>query len=110
MSKRMTLLATALFCALPARAQLSPNLQDWMHRLNAGEFGGGGGRGGRGAGPAPGRWIEGGKAYVVTERGAPVRIDTATGARQPLPPEPGYRPPQLDHALTNPTLSADGNK
>jgi dipeptidyl-peptidase-4 len=102
-------LAGALFCALPARAQLSPNLQDWMRRLNAGEFGGGG-RGGRGGGPAPGRWVEGGKAYVVSEGGANVRIDTATGARRPLPAEPSYKPPQLDRALANATPSADGQK
>jgi dipeptidyl-peptidase-4 len=106
------MLAGALFVAIPARAQLSQNLQDWMRRINSGEFSGGpGGRGGgRGGAGAPGRWIEGGKAYVVTEGGAMVRIDTASGARQPLPPEPPYRPPQLDRALNNGTASADGQK
>jgi dipeptidyl-peptidase-4 len=105
-------LAGALFAALPARAQLSQNLQDWMRRLNSGEFAGGsgGGRGGRGGGIAPGRWIDGGKAYVVGEGGANIRVDTATGARQPMAPEPSYRPPQLDRALSNGTPSEDGQK
>jgi dipeptidyl-peptidase-4 len=85
-------------------------MQDWMRRLSSGEFGGGGGRGGRGGGAAPGRWVEGGKAYVVSEGGANFRIDTATGARQPLASEPSYRPPQLDRALSNPTTSVDGQK
>ena len=99
------LVVAFLAAAVPADAQLSQNMQDWMRRVNSGEFGGGraGGRGGAGL---PGRWVEGGKAYV-TQR---ARIDTATGARQELPPEPSYKPPQLDRALTNGTPSADGQK
>jgi len=73
-----------------------------MRRINAGEFGGAG-RGGAGA---PGRWVDGGKAYVMQS----VRIDTATGARQELAPEPSYRPPQLDRALAGGIPSADGQK
>src|ERR1035441_10294989 len=67
----VALLLTGLLGALPAHAQLSQNMQDWMRRINSGEFSagggrGGGGRGGRGGGGA-GRWMDGGKAYVITE-------------------------------------------
>lgn len=97
--------------AAPASAQLSQNMQDWMRRIDSGEFGGGGrgGRGGRGGGA---QWLEGGKAYRSTEPGggAPVRIDTATGASTPLPPEPSHTPPQLNRALAGGTPSADGTK
>jgi dipeptidyl-peptidase 4 len=110
-----------LSSAIPAHAQLSQNMQDWMQRINSGEFSGGaGGRGGRGAGRGgrgggAGQWLEGGKAYRSTEPGEsgrvqPVRIDTATGAATPLPAEPSYKPPQLDRALTGGTPSADGKK
>jgi dipeptidyl-peptidase 4 len=101
--------------AVPAFGQLSQNMQDWMRRINSGEFasgaggGRGGGRGGRGGGGS-GQWLEGGKAYRSTEAGAAVRIDTATGASTPLPPEPSYKPPQLDRALAGGTPSADGKK
>lgn len=83
-----------------------------MRRINSGEFnggggpGGGGGRGGRGGGGGAGRWVDGGKAYVVQQ----VRIDTATGDRQNLPAEPSYRPPGMDRALGGGTGSEDGNK
>ena len=100
------ILAGFLWFPPPAKAQLSPQLTEWMHRINSGEFGGsnaGGGRGGRGGG---GRWLDGGKAYLM---GA-VRFDTATGARQETPPEPSYRPPQGDRALSGGTPSADGRK
>ncbi len=77
--------------AIPAFAQLSQNMQDWMRRLASGEFsagapGGRGGRGGRGgAGGAPsGPWVDGGKGYTAVERGEVVRYDTATGAREVL--------------------------
>ena len=74
-----------LVCTLgsvPVHAQLSQNMQDWMRRINAGEYDGGvrGGRGGVGA-----QWLEGGKAYRLTE---PVRIDTSSGTTAPLPAEP----------------------
>jgi dipeptidyl-peptidase-4 len=110
-------LAAWWLLATPLQGQISASLQDWMRRLNSGEFAGGagrGGRGGRGGAPGAGRWIEGGKAYVVNEPGAggmqPVRVDTATGARTEMTPEPSYKPPQLDRALSNGTPSADGNK
>jgi len=72
-------------------------MQDWMRRINTGEFN----SGGRGGG---GQWLEGGKAYRSTGPGATggvqaVRIDTATGASTPLPPEPSYSPPQLNRSL-----------
>src|ERR1035438_966316 len=67
------LLLTGLLGALPAHAQLSQNMQDWMRRINSGEFStgggrgaGGGGRGGRGGGGG-GRWMDGGKAYAISE-------------------------------------------
>src|ERR1039458_3527408 len=92
----VALLLTGLLGALPAHAQLSQNMQDWMRRINSGEFSagggrGGGGRGGRGGGGA-GRWMDGGKAYAISEPASgggmqSVRIDTATGARQVLPAE-----------------------
>jgi hypothetical protein len=46
-----------------ANAQVSLNFQEWMRRINFGEFAGeaagrGGGRGGRG-GTTPGRWLDG---------------------------------------------------
>src|ERR1039458_2286584 len=99
----VALLLTGLLGALPAHAQLSQNMQDWMRRINSGEFSagggrgaGGGGRGGRGGGA--GRWMDGGKAYVISEAASgggmqSVRIDTATGARQVLPAEPPNTPP-----------------
>ena len=99
-----------LFGSIPAHAELSQNMQDWMRRIDSGEFSGGGrgGRGGRGGGP---QWLEGGKAYRSTEAGVqPVRIDTATGASTPLPAEPSYTPPQLNRALSGGTPSADGKK
>ena len=75
-----------------------------MRRINAGEYNGGvrGGRGGVG-----GQWLEGGKAYRLTE---PVRIDTPSGATTPLPAEPSYSPPQLKRALAGGLPSADGKK
>ena len=95
----------SLVLTLPLSAQLSKNMQDWMQRLNSGEFSGGrggrgGGRGGRGGGGI--RWVEGGKGYVTMERGAGgselVRYDTATEARTVLmtskeltPPDPSVR-------------------
>ena len=115
-------IAACLLCALPAQAQLSQNMQDWMRRINSGEFNeGGGGRGARGGGRAGrgggggGQWLDGGKAYRATEPGEtggiqPVRIDTATGASTPMPPEPSYKPPRLDRALTGGIPSTDGKK
>ncbi len=99
-----------LFGSIPAYAELSQNMRDWIRRIDSGEFNGGGrgGRGGRGGGP---QWLEGGKAYRSTEAGVqPVRIDTATGASTPLPAEPSYTPPQLNRPLSGGTPSADGKK
>ncbi len=107
--KTVILLIAALGAGL-AHAELSKNMQEWMRRISSGEFngqdGGRSGRAGRGSPPGAGRWIEGGSAYVMQAS----RFDTATGSRSPLPPEPSYKPPQIDRALTNPTSSADGQK
>src|ERR1035438_6902031 len=114
------LLLTGLLGALPAHAQLSQNMQDWMRRINSGEFStgggrgaGGGGRGGRGGGGG-GRWMDGGKGYAISEAASgggmqSVRIDTATGARQVLPAEPPNTPPGGGRAIAAST-SADGTK
>jgi dipeptidyl-peptidase-4 len=118
-STAATSLLACLLSASPARAQLSANMQAWMGRLNSGEFNGeggrgaGGGRAGRGGGAAAvGRWLDGGVAYIVNEPGTggmqTVRIDTATGARTPMPAPPSYRPPQMDRELSGGTPSADG--
>src|ERR1039457_4881635 len=113
------LLLTGLLGALPARAQLSQNMQDWMRRINSGEFSagggrgaGGGGRGGRGGGA--GRGVYGGKAYAITEPASgggmqSVRIDTGTGARQVLPAEPPNTPPGGGRAAAAGT-SGDGSQ
>src|SRR5450432_3068755 len=109
--------AGCLFGSIPANAQLSQNMQDWMRRNNSGEFSGaGGGRGARGGGgSSAGQWLEGGRAYRLTGPGDTggvhaVRIDTATGASMPLTPEPSYLPPQLNRPLAGGTPSADGKK
>jgi hypothetical protein len=98
------LLLVCTLGSVQAYAQLSQNMQDWMRRINAGEYNGGvrGGRGGVG-----GQWLEGGKAYRLTE---PVRIDTPSGATTPLPAEPSYSPPQLKRALAGGLPAADGKK
>ncbi len=112
-----TVIAGCLLPSIHAQSQLSRNMQDWMRRINSGEFAGGGGRGGggrgargggragRGAGGA-GAWLDGGKAYVAGGE----RVDTATGATTELPAEPSYRPPGMDRALAGGAPSADGKK
>ncbi|MBZ5621915.1 MAG: S9 family peptidase [Acidobacteriia bacterium] len=121
--KRASTLATwivaTLLCAIPAAAQLSQNMQDWMRRLSSPEFSGGpggrGGRGGRGGGAGAGQWIEGGRAYTVAEPAANgvtelARYDTATGKRGVLAADPPYTPPQLGRPLAGGQSSADGKK
>ena len=103
------LLLACLIGAVPAQAQLSQNMQDWMRRIDSGEFtGGGGGRGGGrgGRGGGAGRWVDGGRSYIEGAN----RIDTATGASQSLAAEPSYRPPGMDRALNGGTPSEDGSK
>jgi dipeptidyl-peptidase-4 len=102
-----------LLIVLPARAQLSPNLQDVMKRINAGEFGGGGG--GRRAPGAGGRWVDGGSGYVAMERtpdgGSEIaRYDTATGKRTVLMTAAQLVPPQAGKPLPfgEPASTADG--
>jgi dipeptidyl-peptidase 4 len=103
-----------LLAAAPARAQLSANLQDWMKRIAAGEFGGGAG-GGRRAPGASGRWVDGGSGYVAMERiaggGSEIaRYDTATGQRSVLMTAAQMTPPQVGKPLPfgEPTATADG--
>jgi dipeptidyl-peptidase-4 len=110
----VAILSGILLLPSSLEAQLSQNLTGWLRRISSGEFGGpAGGRGGRGGGP---RWVDGGKAYVTTESAAGgggmqlVQIDTATGARRALPPEPSYRPPQSDRPLTGGVPSPDGKR
>lgn len=97
-----------LLCAMPAAGQVSKNLQEWMTRLNSAEFGGEG-RGGRGA---PGRWIDGGKAYAAAEGGAIARYDTATGNQEVLLSTAQLTPPALGRPLQvgEYAESADGKK
>src|SRR5262249_50678261 len=105
-------LALLLFASLPAAAQLSQNMQDWMTRLNSGDFAGGAparaGRPGRGGGGT--RWVDGGKGYSTTERGEIVRYDAATGQRSVLMSAAQLTPPTLGHAIqpTEHSATADG--
>src|SRR5258707_161504 len=98
------LAALLLLAALPASAQLSPNMQSWLKRLASSEFAAGGGaagvgRGGRGGAPGV-RWIEGGSAYTAIERSEIARYDTATGRRDVQISVP--------QAFTDFTASSDG--
>jgi dipeptidyl-peptidase 4 len=105
-------MAACLIVSVPADAQLTQNMRDWIHRVYSGESFGSGGRGGfRGRG----EWADGGQAYITTERGESgrrerVRIDLATGRRLQLPPAPSYRPPGSDRALTRGIASKDGRE
>ncbi|HSK08520.1 MAG TPA: DPP IV N-terminal domain-containing protein [Vicinamibacterales bacterium] len=106
--------AAALLCllgAVPAVAQLSPNMQDILRRINAGEFGGA-----RSAGPG-GQWVDGGRGYLASERtpgGASeiARYDTATGKRSVLLAAAQLTPPQLGKPLqfTRYEFSTDGRR
>ena len=104
-----------LWGAAPARAQLSPNMQDMTKRIAAGEFGGGGGGGRRGP-VAGGQWVDGGQGYVATERASDggseiVRYETATGKRTVLMTAAQLTPPQVGKPLAfgEPVSTADGN-
>ncbi len=100
----VALLGLMVSLAAPLRAQLSSNMQAMIRRIDSGEFGGearGGTRGGRGArGGGQRRWIDGGRGYVMTERGDVVRYETATGKREVLFPGKALTPPGLERALT----------
>ncbi len=115
----LTLVSAILLWAIPAAGQLSRNMQDWLARLNSGEFsGGGGGRGGgRGGAGAPGRWVEGGKGYTATERDPAgnlsiVRYDTATGHRETLMTAAQLTPPASGRplAFVDYAVSPDGKR
>ena len=110
----LNLILGGLLGSIPAWAQLSQNMQDWMRRLNSAEFsgGGGGGRGGRGGrGGGGGRWVDGGKGYIATERGEIVRYDTATGNREVQMSAAELTPPALGRPLQSGeyATSADGS-
>jgi len=93
-------LAILLLSAFPAAAQLSQNVQDWMKRLNSGDFADAGraGRGGRRGGGAT-HWIDGGKGYTAVERGEMVRYDAETGQRSVLLSTAQLTPAALGHAI-----------
>jgi dipeptidyl-peptidase-4 len=105
---------------LPAPAQLSTNLQEWMRRLNSEEFSagarGGGLRGGA-RGAATREWVDGGAGYTAVERGPDgsselARYDTASGERKILASMTAAQltPPGLDRPLAfdERAASADG--
>ena len=104
------LVVFGLLGAAPAQAQLSPNMQDMMKRIAAGEFGGG-----RRAPGAGGRWADGGRGYVALERASAggneiVRYETATGKRAVLMTAAQLTPPQVGKPLPfgEPASTADG--
>jgi dipeptidyl-peptidase-4 len=99
----LTLLS--LLTAFSIDAQISSNLDSMIQRINSGEFSGGsdtrggaGRRGGRIGGER--RWLDGGSAYSMIERGELVRYDTATGKREVLMSAKELTPPNLDRALS----------
>jgi dipeptidyl-peptidase-4 len=96
-----------LIFSLPARAQLSTNMQEMLRRIDAGEFNAvpaarGGRRAPRGGG---GQWVDGGKGYVAVERNTNgnselIRYDTVTGNRTVQMTEEQLTPPQLGKPLS----------
>jgi dipeptidyl-peptidase-4 len=101
--------------AVPALAQLSPNMMEMLRRTDTTqEFGGGG----RGAGAVTsGRWVDGGQAYTTQERTPSgrteiVRYDTATGRREVLLTPEQLTPPQIGKPLSYSdfTSSIDGRR
>jgi dipeptidyl-peptidase-4 len=107
------LVLVVLLYADPAAAQLSPNMQDMLRRINSGEFG----AAGRRAPGAGGRWVDGGQGYTSTERNPKggsdiVRYDTATGKRDVLMTAEQLTPPQLGKPLEFSAYvsSADGKR
>jgi len=68
----IAIILSALIAPMVTEAEVSTNLQAWMKRISAGEFGAGrGGGGGRGsARGGTGKWVDGGRAYTRIERGA----------------------------------------
>lgn len=114
MRRLVSLVPVLLLWTLPAAGQLSHNMQEWLTRLNSGEFsgaGGGAGGGRRGGGGGPGRWVDGGTGYTAIERGASiVRYDTATGRRETVLSAEQLTPPALGRPLgfADYAESADG--
>src|ERR1700693_2631201 len=86
------------------------NMQKSLQEIFGGQGGrgGGGGRGGRGGG----RWTDGGKGYLGTERGEIVRYDPVTGQRTVLLSAAQLTPKQTGERLTpgEYVWSEDGNK
>ncbi|MBS1857812.1 MAG: S9 family peptidase [Acidobacteria bacterium] len=117
MRRLVILLPVLVLWTLPASGQLSRNMQEWLARLNSGEFsgaGGGAGGGRRGGGGGPGRWVDGGKGYTAIERGeggaSIVRYDTATGRRETVLSAEQLTPPALGRPVgfVDYAESADG--
>jgi dipeptidyl-peptidase 4 len=109
----ISLIAFFLFATFvpPASAQVSPNLEEMLRRIAAGEFGAGRGPG------AAGRWADGGGAYTAVERNPAggveiARYDTATGARTVVMTPSQLTPPRLGKPLqfTDYSSSADGTR
>jgi dipeptidyl-peptidase-4 len=100
----VVLALTGFLVSLSAEAQLSTNMQEWMRRINSGEFGGGfrgGGGGGRGArGGGTGQWVDGGRGYTRVERGNVVRYDTSTGSNEVVMSAAQLTPPKLERPLS----------
>src|SRR5580698_5457325 len=107
---RSIILAFAALLAPLAGAQPSANMQKSLQEIFGGQGGraGGGGRGGRGGG----RWTDGGKGYLATERGEIVRYDTVTGQKTVLVSVAQLTPKQTGKPLTlgEYVWSQDGNK
>src|SRR5580700_5846982 len=91
-------LICATLLAPVARAQLSANMQKSLQQIfgGPGGRGSGGGRGGRGGG----RWTDGGKGYLATERDQIVRYDTVTGQKKVLLSAAQLTPKQTGKPLT----------
>ncbi len=98
----------ALLIPLRSLAQLGTNIQEMMHRIDAGEFrgdgGGGGGRRRGGGGGGGGRWVDGGSGYTRPGRNADGgseldRFDTVTGERTVLLSAKDLTPPGFEEPL-----------
>jgi hypothetical protein len=76
MTTAAVLLLAGLLGALSAHAQLSQSMQDWMRRIDAGEFSAGGGRV-----AGVGRWMDG--------NGSPINFVEGLKGRLPIIPGTG---------------------
>jgi dipeptidyl-peptidase-4 len=112
-SKQTAITAVVLCALVPmvSHAEVSTNLQSWMKRISAGEFGAGRGSSNRAsARGGSGEWVDGGRAYTRVERGALVRYDTASGDREVLMSEEELTPPGQERPLRPGQSSSDGKR